>query len=81
MAKVPRRFVNETLWPEFQEFSATLRIFLSEITERVVSQVICPDSSEAEEVEAPRQLPSSVGQDQAEAMGMEDQDFHLGTWS
>jgi hypothetical protein len=56
MARVPRRFVKETLWPEFQEFSATLQSYLSEVTERVVSQVICQDSSEAEVVEAPGQL-------------------------
>jgi hypothetical protein len=58
MAKVPRRFVNETLWPEFQEISKMLRAYLSEVTERVVQQVLHSDSSEAEVVEEPQQLRS-----------------------
>ena len=60
MAKVSRGFVHETLWPEFQELSSTLRSYLSEVTERVVSQVICQDSSEAAVVDEPQQLHGSV---------------------
>lgn len=50
MARVTKPFVDETLWPEFTEISATLQTYLSEITDRVVSQVIHQDSSEAEVV-------------------------------
>ena len=50
MAQVSKRFVDETLWPEFLEISQTLKAYLSEITDRVVSQVIHQDSSEAEVV-------------------------------
>ncbi len=57
MAKVPRRFVDETLWPEFKEISSTLRSYLSDVTDRVVQQVIHQDSSEAEVVEQSKQLP------------------------
>ena len=57
MATVSKRFVDETLWPEFQEISETLRTFLSSVTDRVVHQVIHQDSSEAEVIEKPRQLP------------------------
>jgi hypothetical protein len=53
MAKVSKKFVDETLWPEFQEISETLRTYLSEVTDRVVSEVIHQDSSEAEVVEEP----------------------------
>jgi hypothetical protein len=60
MTKVPTRFVNETLWPEFQEISKTLRTYLSEVTERVVSEVICKDNSEAAIVDEPRQLPETA---------------------
>jgi len=56
MARVSKRFVDETLWPEFREISETLRTYLSEVTDRVVAQVIHQDSSEAELVERPRQL-------------------------
>lgn len=50
MARVSKRFVDETLWPEFQKISETLKTYLTEITDRVVSQVIHQDSSEAEVV-------------------------------
>jgi hypothetical protein len=61
MGKVSKRFVDETLWPEFQEISETLRIYLSDVTDRVVHQVIHQDSSEAEVVEKPKQLPLAMG--------------------
>ena len=56
MVRVPKRFVDETLWPEFEQLSATLRVYLDEITERVVREVLHGDSSEAEEVATPRVL-------------------------
>ena len=37
MARVSKRFVDDTLWPEFQEISDTLRSYLSDVTDRVVS--------------------------------------------
>jgi hypothetical protein len=60
MARVPRGFVNDTLWPEFQEISATLEKYLSEVTDRVVREVIHQDSSEAAVVEQPRHLPEGI---------------------
>lgn len=59
MARVSKRFVDETLWPEFQEISETLRSYLSGVTDRVVRQVIHQDCSEAEVIEKPKQLPPS----------------------
>ena len=64
--------LNETLWPEFLEFSQTLQSYLSEVTERIVSQVICQDSSEAEVIEEPKRLSSSIDPDHLEAMEAED---------
>lgn len=61
MARVSKKFVDETLWPEFRELSETLRTYLSDVTDRVVSQVIHQDSSEAEVVEEPGQLPGGRG--------------------
>ncbi len=52
MARVPRRFVDETLWPEFEKLSATLRAFLDDITERVIRESVFADDSEPEEVAA-----------------------------
>ncbi len=59
MAWLSKRFVDETLWPEFQEISKTLHAYLSEITERVVTQVIHQDSSEAEVVQEQLLISSS----------------------
>lgn len=50
MARVPRKFLDKTLWPEFQELSDTLREYLAEITDRVISEGVYADSSEAEVV-------------------------------
>lgn len=56
MAKISKRFVDETLWPEYQEISKTLRAYLAEVTDRVVSEVIHNDSSDAEIIAEPAQL-------------------------
>ena len=50
MVKVPSAFVDETLWPEFQQISSTLRAYLDDVTERIIADVIHADSSEATEV-------------------------------
>ena len=47
MARIPRRFLNETLWPAFQELNTTLVSYLDEVTTRVVSEGVHADSSEA----------------------------------
>jgi len=56
MLKVPPRRVDETLWPEYTQLNDTRRSYLEEVTERVVSQVLQADSSEADEADEPRQL-------------------------
>jgi hypothetical protein len=48
MARVSRRFVNETLWPEFEELNRTLQAYLAEVTDRVVAEAICPDNKDEE---------------------------------
>jgi hypothetical protein len=53
MVRVPRRFVDETLWPEFEKLSSTLRAFLDDITDRVIRESVFADDSEPEEVAAP----------------------------
>lgn len=56
MAKVSKRFVDETLWPQYEAFSNSLREYLAEVTDRVVSQVIHDDLTEAAVVDDPPQL-------------------------
>ena len=52
MARVPRRFVDETLWPEYTQLNEVLCTYLEETTERVIGQGIHEDSSEAEVMKA-----------------------------
>ncbi len=56
MVKVPASFVNDTLWPEFEQISSALRAYVDGITERILADVLHGDSSEAQEVAAPPQL-------------------------
>lgn len=59
MVRVPQRFVDETLWPEFVELAKTLETYLSEVTDRVICQVLHTDTSDVAEVDQPaRQLTS-----------------------
>jgi hypothetical protein len=48
MARVPAAFVRSTLWPEFEQLDNTLREYLDDVTNRVIHEGICADSSEAE---------------------------------
>jgi hypothetical protein len=55
MARVPRRFVDETLWPEFQEINRELMAYLQESTDRILRRVLEADGGEAEvRAEPPR---------------------------
>ena len=49
MVKVTRSFVKETLWPEFEALHTTLEEHLTEVTQRVVSEALHPDTSDAAE--------------------------------
>lgn len=48
MVRVPRSFVDETLWPEFLELSKVLQTYLDEVTERVISSAIHDTEGEEE---------------------------------
>lgn len=50
MVRVPRSFVDETLWPEFLELSEVLQTYLDEVTERVIARAIHEDDGEEEEI-------------------------------
>ena len=52
MAKVSRRFVNETLWPEYEQLSSVLRRHLDEVTERIIAAAIHEDTSDASDTMA-----------------------------
>ena len=52
MLRVPKRFVDEVLWPEFNELNAALMQYLNEVTTRVIREGVHGDTSEAAEVVA-----------------------------
>jgi hypothetical protein len=56
MVKVPEQFVNDTLWPEFQQLSSTLASYLEEVTDRIIADTIHGDHSDATELAQPAQL-------------------------
>ena len=52
----PRSFIDQVLWPEFQDLSGALMAYLSEITERVIREEVHGETADAEEREEPRRL-------------------------
>ncbi len=50
MVRVPRLFVEETLWPEFLELSQVLKTYLDEMTERVIREGVHTNMEEEEVV-------------------------------
>jgi hypothetical protein len=56
MVKVPKSFMNDTLWPEYQQISTAIRGYIDQVTDRIVADVIHRDASEPDERVEPRQL-------------------------
>lgn len=63
MVKAPKRFVQETLWPAFEQINATLHTYLDEMTDRIIAEVLHSDSSDAAEMAPPTLLAGSLGTD------------------
>ncbi|APD47715.1 hypothetical protein KQ302_06640 [Synechococcus sp. CS-602] len=57
MARLSRTFVNDTLWPEFQELQQSLAAYFDALTDRVIEQALDVKASEAEERAPVQQLP------------------------
>lgn len=49
MARVSKRFVDKTLWPEFREIDDLLQRHIDEVTRRIIAEAIWSDASDAEE--------------------------------
>jgi len=49
MVRVPKSFVDKTLWPEYLELSDALNEYLEEATERIIREEIYRDAEEAPE--------------------------------
>ncbi len=52
MARVPKSFVDETLWPEYLALDEALQEHLNAVATEVISQAVSSDTSEAREVPA-----------------------------
>jgi hypothetical protein len=50
MLRVPRGFVDQVLWPEFQELNKALTQYLNDVTTRVIRDEVHRDTSEATEI-------------------------------
>jgi Autotransporter beta-domain len=56
IVKAPRSFIDQVLWPEFQDLSAALSAYLSEITEKLIREEVHGETADAEERDEPKQL-------------------------
>ena len=54
--RVPKSFIDQVLWPEFEELSAALTAYLSEITEKVIREEVHGETGEADEVDEPQRI-------------------------
>ncbi len=56
IVNAPRSFVDQVLWPEFQELNSALTAYLGEITERLIREEVHGETRGADEVDEPRRL-------------------------
>lgn len=56
MLKGPKSFMEQVLWPEFQELNAALVAYLSEITEKVIREGVHREAGDAEELDDPSKI-------------------------
>jgi hypothetical protein len=54
--RAPRTFVDQVLWPEFQQLNLALSAYLSEITEKLIREEVYGETADAEERDEPQQL-------------------------
>jgi hypothetical protein len=54
--RAPRSFVEQVLWPEFQELNGALTAYLGDITERLIREEVHGETREADEVDEPRRI-------------------------
>jgi len=56
VVKAPKSFVEQVLWPEFQELSNELTAYLAEVTEKLIREEVHGETADAEELDEPRRL-------------------------
>jgi len=48
--QAPESFINQVLWPEFQELNAALTDYFSEITDRVIREEVHVETNDTDQV-------------------------------
>lgn len=56
--KVPRTFLDRTLWPQFAELDTALTSYLDDITDKVIREEVHGETRDAEEVAEPKAIAS-----------------------
>ena len=56
IVKGPRSFIDQTLWPEFQELNDALSAYLSEITDKLIREEVHGETADAEERDETKRL-------------------------
>jgi hypothetical protein len=57
MVRAPRRFIEQVFWREFRDLDEDLRVYLQDVTLKLIREEVYADTSEAPEV--PDALPAS----------------------
>lgn len=55
IVKPPWSFIDQVLWPEFQDLSAVLYAYLSEVTRKLIRDEVHGETADAEERDEPKQ--------------------------
>jgi hypothetical protein len=56
MVEIPKSFIDDTLWPEYQQIAAAMRSYIDQVTDRIVADLIRRDASDPDERGEPPQL-------------------------
>jgi hypothetical protein len=66
MVRVQQHFVDQTLWPQFEQLDRTLRGYLNEVADRVIRDVLQQDTGDVEvKPDTPALGPGGQGGDPA----------------
>ena len=56
IVKAPKSFIDQVLWPEFEELNTALTAYLSEITEKVIREEVHGETGDADEIDEMPQI-------------------------
>ena len=56
IVRATERFIDNVLWPQFEELSAALTTYLSDTTDRMIREGLHGDTGEADEVDEPDRI-------------------------